>query len=69
MKIVRDGEKGFRYHAMNYGPVWSPDGRKLLFSEENDHERFKVVMVDVATGKATTKSTNGLAVLDWVPSN
>ena len=69
VKIVRDGEKGFRYHAMNYGPVWSPDGRKLLFSEENDHERFKVVMVDVATGKATTKSTNGLAVLDWVPSN
>ncbi len=69
VKIVRDGEHGFRYRAMIYGAVWSPDGRKLLLNEENDHERFKVVMVDVATGRATTKSTNGLAVLDWVPAN
>jgi hypothetical protein len=69
VKIVRDGEHGFRYRAMNYGPVWSPDGRKLLLNAENDHERFKVVMVDVATGRTTTKSTNGLAVLDWVRSN
>lgn len=69
MKIVRDGEHGFRYHAWDYGPVWSPDGRKLVLNEGNASEHFKVVMVDVATGRATTKSKNGLAVLDWVPTN
>jgi hypothetical protein len=69
MKIVRDDENGFRDRAMMYGAVWSPDGRKLLLNEENDHQRIKVVMVDVPTGRATTKSTNGLAVLDWVPAN
>jgi Tol biopolymer transport system component len=69
MKIVRDGENGFRYHAWDYGAVWSPDGRKLLLNEGNASEHFKVIMVDVATGKTTTKSTNGLAALDWVLSN
>jgi hypothetical protein len=66
-KIVRDGGNGFRYHAWHYGAVWSPDGRKLLLNEENSHEHFKVLMVDVATRRATTKSKNGLAVFDWIP--
>ncbi len=69
MKIVRDGEDGFRYHVWLYGAVWSPDGRKLLLNEETGDERFNVVMVDVATGKATTKTKNGLPVLDWAPAN
>lgn len=69
MKIVRDGEHGFRYHAWLYGAVWSPDGRKLLLNEEIGPERFNVEMVDVATGRATTKSKNGLAVFDWVPAH
>jgi hypothetical protein len=67
MKIVRDGEHGFRYRAWLYGAVWSPDGRNLLLNEETGPEHFNVVMVDVATGRTTTKSKNGLAVFDWVP--
>lgn len=67
MKIVRDGEHGFRYHAWLYGAVWSPDGGKLLLNEETGPDRFNVEMVDVATGRATTESKNGLAVFDWVP--
>lgn len=67
VKILLDGEHGFRYHAWDFGAVWSPDGRKLLLNEGNASEHFKVVMVDVATGRATTKSKNGLAVFDWVP--
>ena len=69
VRVLRDGEHGFRDRAMNYGAVWSPDGRKLLLNEEEDREHFRVVMVDVATGRANTKSKNGLAVLDWVPAN
>jgi Tol biopolymer transport system component len=69
VKIVRDTGSGFVGRAMIYGAVWSPDGRKLLVNEVDDHQHTRVVMVDVATGKTTTKSTNGLAVLDWVPSN
>jgi hypothetical protein len=67
MKILRDGEHGFRYRVWPYGAVWSPDGRKLLLNEEIGPDRFNVVMMDVATGRATTKSENGLAVFDWVP--
>jgi hypothetical protein len=69
MKIVRDGEHGFRYHAWDFGAVWSPNGRMLLINEEIGYQRFNVVMVDVATGRGTTKSKNGLAVFDWVQAN
>jgi hypothetical protein len=66
-KIVRDLGRGVGGRAMIYGPVWSPDGGKLLLNEENDHQHIRVVMVDLAAGKATTKSSNGLAVFDWIP--
>jgi hypothetical protein len=69
MKVLRDVEHGFRDRALIYGAVWSPDGSKLLLNEEVGNEHFSVVMLDVATGRATTKSTNGLPVLDWVPAN
>jgi Tol biopolymer transport system component len=68
MKIVRDDEHGFRNRAMIYGAVWSPDGGKLLLNEEDDREHIRVVMLDVVTGRETTKSKNGLPVLDWVPA-
>lgn len=68
-KIVRDAGGVFGDRAMIYGPVWSPDGRKLLLNEENNHQQIKVVMVDIQSGKETTKSNNGLAILDWVPAN
>lgn len=68
-KVVRETGRGFGDRAMIYGAVWSPDGGKLLLNEEDNHEHIRVVMLDVATGSATTKSTNGLAVLDWVPAN
>ena len=69
VKIFRDDEHGFLERAMKYGAVWSPDGRKLLLNEEDNHEHIRVVMLDVATGRETTKSKNGLAVVDWVPAN
>jgi hypothetical protein len=66
IRVVRDGEHGIRYHAWLYGAVWSPDGRELLLNEETGPDRFNVEMVDVATGRTTTKSKDGLAVFDWV---
>ena len=68
-KMVGDTGHAFGDRAMIYGPVWSPDGRKLLINEENDKQQIKVVMVDIQSGKETTKSNKGLAILDWVPAN
>ena len=68
-RIVRDAGGVFGDRAMILGPVWSPDGRKLLLNEENDKQQIKVVMVAIQSGKQTTKSSSGLAVLDWVPAN
>jgi Tol biopolymer transport system component len=66
MKTIRDDEDGFRERALMYGAVWSPDGRKLLLNEEDNHEHLRVIMLDLVTGRVTTKSKNGLAVFDWV---
>jgi hypothetical protein len=48
------------------GEVWSPDEEKLLLTEgQMDGPKYDLAMLDLTTGKATTKSKNGLAVLGW----
>jgi hypothetical protein len=47
--------------------VWSPDGDTLLLSEgQMDGSDHNVAMLDLATGKITTKSRNGRNVYGWV---
>jgi len=49
------------------GETWSPDGEKLLLNEEvMDGVDFNVTMLDLVTGKTTTRSKKGLPVLGWV---
>jgi hypothetical protein len=49
------------------GEVWSPDEEKLLLIEgQMDGPKYDVSMLDLASGKVTTKSKNGASVLGWV---
>jgi WD40 repeat protein len=50
------------------GLVWSPDGKKLLLNEMKGDWRYldiDVVLLDLETGRSTTKSKKGLAVFGW----
>jgi hypothetical protein len=50
-------------------PVWSPDSRQLLLNVvKNDGPALDVVLLDVATGRTTTKVTRGLPVFGWARS-
>lgn len=67
VKEIRDrplsGERSF-----SFAPVWSPDETKLLlnyYKGANLSSR-DVVLLDVATGKTTTKLHNGNAIFGWV---
>jgi dipeptidyl aminopeptidase/acylaminoacyl peptidase len=47
-------------------PVWSPDGTQLLLNEsKDDRELLDVVLIDLASGRRTTKSRSGLPVFGW----
>ena len=51
-----------------WGLVWSPDGKKLLLNEMKGDWRYiniDVVLLDLETGRSTTKSRNGLPVFGW----
>ncbi len=48
------------------GAIWSLDGEKLLFNEEVMDSSGNVTILDLASGKATTRSKNFLFVLGWV---
>jgi Tol biopolymer transport system component len=67
-KVVLDLEKRFHgYRTFSQGAVWSPDGEKLLLNEQKgDSGGMDVTMLDLASGKVTTKCRNGSAVLGWV---
>jgi len=67
-KVVLDLEKRFHgYRTFSQGAVWSPDGEKLLLNEQKgDSGGIDVTMLDLASGKITTKYRNGAAVLGWV---
>lgn len=67
-KVVLD--LGKRFHGNRtflQGAVWSPDGDRLLLNESKGvSDGIDVTMLDLATGKVTTKCRNGPAVLGWV---
>jgi Tol biopolymer transport system component len=47
-------------------PVWSPDGTQLLLNENKDErELLDVVLIDLASGRKTTKSRSGWPVFGW----
>ena len=67
-KEILDLKKKFHgYRTFLQGAVWSPDGEKLLLNEQKgDSDGIDVIMLDLASGKVTTKCRNGPAVLGWV---
>ena len=49
------------------GPVWSPDGKRLLVNEiKGDGPHLDVVLLDLESGESTTKLKNGLPAFGWV---
>ncbi len=58
----------FTYRRYGYGVVWSPDGKKLLLNEMKGDFRYintDIVLLDLQTGRSTTKATNDLAAFGW----
>jgi len=62
---LKDGwftEKEFGWGS----PVWSPDSRQLLLNVTIDGGPFiDLILLDVATGKTTTRSQKSLPVFGW----
>jgi dipeptidyl aminopeptidase/acylaminoacyl peptidase len=57
----------FTVRAYSYGAVWSPDGKKLLLNESRGENRaIDVVLLDLETGRTTTKTKNGFAAFGWI---
>jgi WD40 repeat protein len=68
-KVAKHGGGSFFIHReFGWGLVWSPDGKKLLLNEMKGDLRYiniDVVLLDLETGRSTTKSKNGLPVFGW----
>jgi hypothetical protein len=59
----------FSRRGYGYAAVWSPVGKKLLLNEVNEDRAVWVVLLDLETGRSTTRKTeNGLAAFGWVSS-
>lgn len=57
----------FTFRRYGYAVVWSPDGKKLLLNESRgEYGAIDVVLLDLETGRSTTKTKNGLAAFGWV---
>jgi len=66
-KTVLDLRRIFGYRMLVYGAVWSPDGKQLLLNEmKGEGPKIDVMLLDIANGKLTRKSRNGLPVFGWV---
>jgi WD40 repeat protein len=65
--VVKDvGGRIFGYKSFGLDPVWSPNGTRLLLNLfKGDGDTQDVVLLDVKSGKMTTKSHNGYPVLGW----
>ncbi len=70
-KIVSEAKSSlFHYRQFGYAVVWSPDGKKLLLNKlTNDVGKLDVVLVDIETGRSTTKLKNSTPVFGWVSRN
>ena len=57
----------FAYREFGWGnPVWSPDSRQLLLNVmKNTGSSIDIIILDLATGKTTTKSNLALLVFGW----
>lgn len=54
------------YRRFRYAAVWSPDGKKLLVNVmKGNLDTLDVMLLDLETGRSTTKSKNGLPVFGW----
>jgi WD40 repeat protein len=50
------------------GPVWSPDGTRLLLNVTKDGgPLLDVVLLDLRTGQSTTQARSALPVFGWAP--
>lgn len=57
----------FTMRGYSYAAVWSPDSKKLLLNESRGRYRaIDVELLDLETGRTTTKTKNGFAVFGWV---
>jgi hypothetical protein len=67
-RVIRDlGRRVLGYRMFYYGAIWSPDGKQLLLQEmKGEGPNVDVMLVDLASGKATRKAANGLPVFGWV---
>jgi len=68
-KTVSDvgGGRVFGHRSLGWGLVWSPDGKLLLANKiKGDGPDLDVVLIDIESGRAITKSQNTLPVFGWV---
>jgi len=67
-KIVSEAKSSFfHYRRFGYAVVWSPDGMKLLLNKlTNGLGKLDVVLVDIETGRSTTKLKNSTPIFGWV---
>lgn len=57
----------FTYRRFGWGgPVWSPNSKQMLLTEmKGNLDHVDVVLLDIETGRETTKARNGLPVFGW----
>jgi Tol biopolymer transport system component len=67
-KMILDafGRRGWGNWALSMGAVWSPDGKTLWLSEQEDTGKMEVMSVDLATGKVNKMPKGTPSVLGWV---
>lgn len=51
------------------GPVWCPDGQQILFTASASEPYVDVMLLDLPTGRTTTKLKKALPIYGWVASN
>jgi WD40-like Beta Propeller Repeat len=65
VRRVRQSTLSYRRFGWG-GPVWSPDGKRMLLSEmKGDGEYIDIVLLDIENGRVATKARNGLPVFGW----
>jgi hypothetical protein len=50
------------------GPVWSPDSKQILFTTSASEPYVDVRLLDLPTGRTTTKREKALPIYGWVAS-
>ena len=50
------------------GPVWSPGSRQLLFTVSVDENNVDLMLLDLVSGRTTTKLRKGYPIYGWAIS-